>query len=365
MKFVALGKDAQLYASPDILHIDNNAKSIGPVGSSIFYKSSKSDSEFTEIKQLDLSQEELGNLEGWSIYSVLNLNISPETPQELLDGHSVILTDTSGINYTYSGNSNNATYIQSSSSIAREGGEHLDVSQYDIYTEKTEYPEFIGYTQSDMSEQSVSIDNFNCIINFEGDSSGDRIEKDFEFSMPEGEYIIPVLINSSNITNLKIELQGTGASIQLLNNIPNSNLRNTIYITSPNAGSWHYIKLSVKETQVDGLKLFVSINNPGEGIIKKVKFGGLSQRIARTYESYNGDFETAVLDRINNLDTEGRFDYSYEIPDEDYIEDPLLPLSFLNAKHIFNKFTICKIQPTTKKYMDNTTGDITVTNKIK
>lgn len=183
--------------------------------------------------------------------------------------------------------------------------------------------------------------------------------------MPEGKYIIPVLISSSNITDLIIELHNTGASIQLLNNIPNSNVGNVIYITSPAPGSWHYIKLTVTEFQATGMDLLVSITNPGENVIKKVKFCGLSQRTARTYDSYKGDFEASVLERINNLDTEGRFDYSYEIPDEDYIEDPLLPLSFLNTKHIFNKFTICKIQPTTKKYMDNTTGDITVTNKIK
>ena len=366
MQFVVLSKGAEIYTENSEIDINGEAKSIGGPGSKICYKSSASDPNWTEIIQKDLDSEALENLDGWSIYSALNINISPETPQALLNGHKFILENTDGDTYSYDGNTENPVYLQASSSIALFGGTHLNVSTTDVYTEKTEYPEFVGYTQPDLSEQDITItNNFDCVIEFNhDDASGGRIEKQFNFSTPEGEYIIPLVINSSNINDLKLILNSTGASIQLLNSIPDSSYSNSIYITSPQSGTWYYIKLTVTEVQSSGINLNVSILDPGSGK-KKITFGAISQRVAREYSTYNGDFESAVISRIQALDTDGIFDYSYAIPEEDYIKDPLDPLSFLNSKHIFNKFTICKLTPTTKKYMDNTTGDITVTNKIK
>ena len=46
---------------------------------------------------------------------------------------------------------------------------------------------------------------------------------------------------------------------------------------------------------------------------------------------------------MNSLDKSQRiFDYTYVVPEDIKIEDPLTSASFENTNHIYNKFTICQ-----------------------
>lgn len=68
--------------------------------------------------------------------------------------------------------------------------------------------------------------------------------------------------------------------------------------------------------------------------------------------------EGNILRNLRRLDVQGQFDYIGEI--ESPIENPLLPISFFNKDHFYNKFTICEWEETNK---DGT--DISVTSNIK
>ena len=73
----------------------------------------------------------------------------------------------------------------------------------------------------------------------------------------------------------------------------------------------------------------------------------------KSFEDYDNFGE--VVSKVVSLDTDSKFDYTYEIPETDYIENPLDSQSFTNNSHPYNKFTISQIY----------CNDTTVTNKIK
>ena len=50
----------------------------------------------------------------------------------------------------------------------------------------------------------------------------------------------------------------------------------------------------------------------------------------------------ALLGKISSLDVNKVFDYSYTVPEEDLVENPLLPKSFTEINHVYNRYTICQ-----------------------
>ena len=68
----------------------------------------------------------------------------------------------------------------------------------------------------------------------------------------------------------------------------------------------------------------------------------------------NKDEYEEILKKIAELDHESKFDYTYQIPDTEYIENPLSGVSFTDGSHPYNKFTISQIYNV----------DTVVTNKI-
>lgn len=48
------------------------------------------------------------------------------------------------------------------------------------------------------------------------------------------------------------------------------------------------------------------------------------------------------IDMIGQYDTDKQFNYTYEVPDNISIPNPLDPYSFMNSYHIYNAFTICQ-----------------------
>lgn len=51
----------------------------------------------------------------------------------------------------------------------------------------------------------------------------------------------------------------------------------------------------------------------------------------------------SILPIITKYDPDNVYDYTYVVPEDVLIEDPLDPNSFLNEAHIFNKFTLCEM----------------------
>lgn len=54
------------------------------------------------------------------------------------------------------------------------------------------------------------------------------------------------------------------------------------------------------------------------------------------------DFFDDILEEISRMDTRNLFDYTYSIPESEVVRYPLDSISFLDANHPLNKFTICQ-----------------------
>ena len=105
--------------------------------------------------------------------------------------------------------------------------------------------------------------------------------------------------------------------------------------------------------------LKMTIENEEEHELKIVSVGQVVQCIIQLENcyKYNNDNDLIydsditfdeVQTKLASLDINNRYKYNY-IPDESIlIKNPLDPNSFLNANHIYNQFTICQYNDTSK-----------------
>jgi hypothetical protein len=77
------------------------------------------------------------------------------------------------------------------------------------------------------------------------------------------------------------------------------------------------------------------------------------------FDAYKDNVLAFINDVISKLDINSEFNYLYQIPDDDLIDNPLKALSFLKSSHIYNKYSICEWSPNSEG------NEIKVTNKIK
>ena len=93
-------------------------------------------------------------------------------------------------------------------------------------------------------------------------------------------------------------------------------------------------------------------------------FNSLEEKVIKLGDLYKYKFDENIseykyalyLDLIKNVfDKTNLFNYTYEVPENDLIVDPLNPSSFLDMNHVFNSYTICQ--------MDLSNLDVTVVSR--
>ena len=57
-----------------------------------------------------------------------------------------------------------------------------------------------------------------------------------------------------------------------------------------------------------------------------------------------------IVTKVAYYDTEKEFDFTYQVEEDRYIENPLKADSFMNPEHPYNKFTICQANFETSRY---------------
>ena len=135
----------------------------------------------------------------------------------------------------------------------------------------------------------------------------------------------------------------------------------------------HYYSLYLKSVPTDGLKVNIEAVpfEEGESAFKEgesasltinplIKYEPVSDTTGNSIIPFNpaSTEDQPIIDRIIQLDADNIFDYSYQVPADIVIENPLIAKTFLDAQHIYNQYTICEWDLTD---MDK----ISLTNKIK
>ena len=124
--------------------------------------------------------------------------------------------------------------------------------------------------------------------------------------------------------------------------------------------SYNSTNSQFKEKGVHYIKLDNSGDSPNTDkiIIKVTKLAGsksayllirqlLKYRESEIVESFNvennGVVTNPINDRINELNEDGVYNYTYKIDDAIKIDDPLSSISFFNYNHFYNPFVICQL----------------------
>ena len=263
----------------------------------------------------------------WNVASKLNLDISPSKPMTLEDYQTITLLTDPEVQLTGT--------IYTNKSLTTVGGENVDVRWYDITTLSYNPLEFYSYGKATDIEDGWSWSDTQASITLtkqEGQSSV-AFESKNKYMLLPGNYILPVIIKTESATNVTIGLKTDDGTIYLRSDSKSANTTSSSDFTT--AGTY-YCRVSVENENLE-YKLVITSNDS-----VTVVFNPLHE-----YATEGTIFSDATyLDRIYNktqlLDTNHFFNYTYEVPEEQLIENPLEATSFFRSAHIYNKNTIAQ-----------------------
>lgn len=297
--------------------------------------------------------------DAWTAYSMLNLNTSSSKSQ-LLDSHqSLKLMDEEGAEITTISNNDQTSdgiRILTNRTISLTGGINLDCTTIDLVNNTILPLEVYAFEfESNFSnekegyEEAWSFDSYQASAILPANVS--NAVQELEFTLPLGTYILPITV-VGDVTKLQLELT-CGGRTGVLKTLSGS--------TAYKSAGTHYIAFEVTGQQATSLigacKLKVT-STVTANISASVLFDKLFKyTIPNLQEAVNEDeYEYRIDDftakdiavLIDKLDNDHLFNYTYIVPDEDLVRNPLVASSFVDTNHIFNPFTICRWDTSSK-----------------
>ena len=224
--------------------------------------------------------------------------------------------------------------IYTNKPLSSVGGENVDVRWYDITTLSYKPLEFYCYGTATDIEDNWVWSNTQANITLTKPAGEDPVEftSKNKYTLLPGNYIVPVIIKTESAKAIKIGLKTDNGTIYLR---PDSYSASTEEASFTSAGSY-YCRVVINNQRLDYKLVIVSKD------AATIIFNPLHE-----YNTEGPIFNnTAYLDRIYNktqqLDKNHYFNYTYEVPEEQLIENPLDATSFFKSTHIYNKNTIAQ-----------------------
>lgn len=261
----------------------------------------------------------------WTGRSILNLRVSPNSPQHLNVNQSIYGYNESGVQIYEATNKS----VMSNRAVTLTGGKLIDATIMDVVRDAVTPLQLYSYTQSS-NFNDVAFENYVTSIKI---PTSDNFKEQIEFSIPSGTYIIPLIVEST-IDKLDISC--------INNSVNNTKVRlKTIADTDNyNTAGVHYLHVEIKNNPDVINKCTLVI----ESISKDIAPITIKLKPLFKYLPSVDDVElksiVALID--GKLDFAKEFDYTYVVPEDEVIENPLESITFLDANHVFNKFTMCK-----------------------
>ena len=270
----------------------------------------------------------------WSIQSRLNINAVIGKPQLIQSNQSIKLTLLDNTEVVIDDEDN---YLEFNSSVVLSGGENIDAKV--LLADSLKYTlKARTYSKIDVSKD---FNRVNGIITING-SKSKSYSLPYTFTDEDKYhcYLVPVYIHTMtsgakiSFSNAKIYDPSTDSMTAAIN-LESPNGRSLILMLN-NTSSLDVVFNSAATT-VD----YVTIG-------KIVKLDGLNNEELDDDSSSVGfkiDSKTVVevLKVIKSIDTENKFNWTYEVPDINKVTQPTKPESYWNTNHIYNAYTLPKI----------------------
>lgn len=289
-----------------------------------FDVSYRHDKEVHNLPKLDLSTDETL----WRVKAILNINSSYDVAQEITqnDVYSSKKISFNDKEFTPEGNN---LYLMSEVALHKVGGLNVDIT-YTSLEEGIVKPKLLVFELAELDED-IMVKNDDGSITIHLDSLTEDTLDISDSEVLEGHNYIMCLKNDSDVQMKLWSRIGNGNSTSELFSPINADTSEGIF-----GRGKYYFMIPQNST---GLWIELSSNNPKDG--DKVTILPLCKYIPRTLfqELYNIS-ESDIYSCIRKLDIDSEFDYIHAVPSEKLIEDPLVPKSFFNPSHIYNKFVL-------------------------
>lgn len=307
-------------------------------GFTIGYQSPE-DNTWVFLPQMEL-QNSSGNVVSWNAQSLLNLKVGPDTERVLLSNQTIEFQTANASDfssYVITGadkESNNyyQTALISSMSIDSDGSSDK-LPTYIVDSEgNRRYMNLLVY-QKQLSTDTVVYGKDDVKIKLVAGASGKTAT--IQFILPKGRYLIPFSNTNKFPDNDSLTIQFDGENLTSLNSTQ-TDLKGqrtyylTFEVTDDTITSNH--QLTVTRT-MSTEEVTITLQNP----------------FLYTHpDSISEEYFERMLTLIPRFDVDNIFNYTYQVDDDELIENPLEAASFLNTNHIYNKFTICQFDSSDK-----------------
>ena len=268
--------------------------------------------------------------EGWTGRSILNLKMSTGKPQKLVhntdDTDANKYTRTQSLSYGASTiitpNTDNPTiYVQSAYALDMLGGKDVDISAINLLGDKFDNKLFVSTRTT-------------------GNLNNNILTQDISLTGNSGRIDIKTPALKANNTGLLIPIELVAD--------PESEI-------TFNYGSNELTPINSKESTLLNRGIYIFKATTNSEIPNTINLGGSSgssgsiQIKIHPIIKYNFDnsidplsTSNLVYNTLRTLDKSYRFNYLYEVPENDLIQKPEIGKSFLEKEHPYNIATICK-----------------------
>ena len=323
----------------------------------------------------------------WTGKSILNINTSPTNPQKLekhqyIEVKQQVDDEAEPQVLKFDG----TKYFMADRYVNITGGIDVDVTSLDIYGNLKKLLVYI-YNLFDTSfVKDVEYTGFTTLVKISRDDDDVDFTKEYKhfvpFAIPEGDYIVPIQIQDSSVFNsLSVEYYNGKYKFNTVNSVPvglgvvvipgkgktdpDATLVLEPLIGDKKKNTWYtengtyYFKLPHR--YADGYEWGAIVirekhkgNSPSDIVIKSPHKYVLNPDI-------DGNYVQEVTDDVISM-SHDLFNYTYIVPDDIEISNPLNSSTFFMSQHVYNPYTISQWiwnTDTSKK------PDMIVTNKIK
>lgn len=333
-----LAEGAQIKSSSGSYPLTNDPLNTD-LGVTITYKASNTSDE-VEIT------DNIG--EGLYLQSRLALNANQYKAQKLESNQSIDFKFKDEENYS---DSITNTSILFNAPIITSGGKDLSV-QVVSSSGNVSYLKAYQFTQSDIAtDTTINRDSDNLIVL----KDGRYWQLNYNFKAQDNltySYLIPIQINLNPTTDKKIQIDTNRSGQASTEFKVFGSDKGSMRLTS----GIYFLQVPI-DTDCSNMYIDV-LNKEGtaavdlaedESIIigKIIKFNGLNSEEINSKDALHDykieDHYQKVLSEIKDIDTDNIFDWGYLVPEEDKVKYPVKASSYWDLNHVYNKYTIPKI----------------------
>ena len=323
-QFITLNRGATLVltgtpsTAPAIKTLDGGNRYEYPISSDDFTAISYKGRDESDFNSLPLIDSSIGS---WVLMCQLNINMSKEVPQILTDGQSMTL-EPGTVSIVPNGS---PVYVSSSFAVNMEGGVDVDVRKYNEDSEEWEVPKVAAFTLYDNTTEVTYTSSGEISIKYTSDGSEKTIP--LSLHIPSGDYLLVVQHGNEALTGLYLY---TGTKT-ILKKFGDTSSPTTDYLASPGT---YYLDLN-SQNAITSLGLKCTATSGDEVVII------IKECLRYTeYDNIPNVEPTDLVDKVQELNLNYLFDYSYQVDSDEIIKNPLDSMSFFELSHPYNKCTI-------------------------